>query len=805
MGEVYKARDTRLDRIVAIKILPELLAADPQFRERFDREARTISQLDHQHICPLYDVGAQDGMAFLVMQCLEGETLAARLARSRIALPDAITIGTQIAEALDCAHRAGIVHRDLKPGNIFLTTTGAGSTASAQAKLLDFGLAKIGVAAGGDSALTRMRSPDLTMAGTMIGTVQYMAPEQIEGRKTDARTDMFAFGLVLFEMIAGRKAFEADTQGSLMVAVLSQEPRHLSSLAPDAPAWLEQLVGRCLAKNPDERWPSMAAIRHELQVRSSSSSDSGALAPRGETPAGSSRRPVWIGAALVAAALAAAILIVGWRRAAPLAPLGAPKASLAVLPLRSIEEPGGDTTHIGVGIADAILTRLANVRSIRVRPTSAIVAFEGGSIDPVAAGRRLQVDHVLAGTIRRVEDSYRFTLQLVRTSDGVLVWGRQIDISRRSLFGIEDQVSAEVAGALQLELSSGERARLSQRYTQNPDAYAEYLQGRALLANYSDSNMRQAIEHFERALHIDPDYVLAVAGMATAAGISSVRFAYDLRQATEWGRRAEDYARKALRQDASLGEVHLALASAAGTLYRNFDWPTVIQEADAALAQNPNLDLAHSALARAFYHLGQLDWSDLESARAEETSGGSNNVEVSRVHLYNKFLSGGFDEARRMSEALLTRTDVAVVHQYLGLASFYGGDHAKGEQVLRAVRRPDGSADPRSLASLAGILAANGQRDEAARTVGAVLDSGYMDHHVAFAVGVASSQLGRPAEGVKWLRTAAETGFPCYPWIVRDPLLDPIRSDPGFQAFVTELRADYDRARTRYQSASRTP
>ena len=357
-------------------------------------------------------------------------------------------------------------------------------------------------------------------------------------------------------------------------------------------------------------------------------------------------------------------------------------------------------------------------------------------------------------------------------------------------------MSAEVAGALQLELSSGERARLSQRYTQNPDAYAEYLQGRALLANYSDSNMRQAIEHFERALQIDPDYVLAVAGMATAAGISSVRFAYDLRQATEWGRRAEDYARKALRQDAALGEVHLALASAAGTLYRNFDWPTVIQEADAALAQNPNLDLAHSALARAFYHLGQLDWSELESARAEEAGGGSNNVEVSRVHLYNKFLTGGFDEARRLAEALLTRTDVAVVHQYLGLASFYGGDRARGEQVLRAVRRPDGSADPRSLASLAGILAANGQRDEAARTVRAVLDSGYMDHHVAFAVGVASSQLGRAAEGVKWLRTAAETGFPCYPWIVRDPLLDPIRSDPGFQAFLTELRADYDRTRT---------
>jgi TolB-like protein len=446
MGEVYKARDTRLDRTVAIKILPKLLAADPQFRERFDREARTISQLDHPHICPLYDVGAQDGMAFLVMQCLDGETLANRLARSRLPLADALTIGSEIAAALDCAHRAGIVHRDLKPGNIFLMTPGAGSTAMPQTKLLDFGLAKTGVAADGESALTRMRSPDLTRAGTMIGTVQYMAPEQIEGGKTDARTDIFAFGLVLFEMIAGRRAFEADTQASLMVAVLSQEPRRLSSLVPGAPAWLEQLVGRCLARNPEERWASMAAVRDELQLRSVSSA-SGSLARRSGTPSGSWRRPVGVGAALVAA-LATAILIVGWRRGAPLAPMAAPKASLAVLPLRPIEELGGEGAHIGVGIADAILTKLANVRSIRVRPTSAIVAFEGGSIDPVAAGRQLQVDHVLAGTIRRVEDSYRFNLQLVRTSDGVLVWGRQIDISRRGLFGIEDQVSAEVADRL---------------------------------------------------------------------------------------------------------------------------------------------------------------------------------------------------------------------------------------------------------------------------------------------------------------------------------------------------------------------
>ena len=343
------------------------------------------------------------------------------------------------------------------------------------------------------------------------------------------------------------------------------------------------------------------------------------------------------------------------------APEAVQKASLAVLPIRSIDSAETGGAHFGVGIADAIVTRLANVHSIRVRPTSAIVSLEGRTIDAVAVAHQLQVDHVLTGTVRRAGNAYRFNLQLIRATDDVLVWGRQIDVNERSLFTIEDQVSAEVVAALQLQISSTEQARLNPRSTQNPDAYGEYLQGRALLANYSDSNLRQAMNHFERALQIDANYPLAEAGLAMAAGTFSVRFAYE-QQAADWGRRAEQHASRALKQDANLAEAHLALASAAGTLYRNFDWPTVIREAQVALTLNPNLDLAHSALARAFYHVGLLDWSEAESQRAAETSGGT-NVEVSRVHLYNQLLGGHFDEARRMAEALDKTTNAPVIRQ----------------------------------------------------------------------------------------------------------------------------------------------
>jgi TolB-like protein len=484
------------------------------------------------------------------------------------------------------------------------------------------------------------------------------------------------------------------------------------------------------------------------------------------------------------------------------APGAMQRASLAVLPLRIVDSPDAEAAHLGVGIADAIVTRLANVQSIRVRPTSAIASLEGRAIDPVAVAQQLQVDHVLTGTMRRDSDAYRFNLQLIRAADAVLVWGRQIDVGQRALFTIEDQVTTEVVAALQLEMSSSERARLARSSAQNPVAYDEYLQGRALLANYSDSNLREAMNHFDRALEIEPNYGLAHAGLAMAAGTFSVRFAYE-QQAADWGRRAEQYAARAMKEDANLAEAHLALASAAGTIYRDFDWSTVIREAQRALALNPNLDEAHSLLARALYHMGLLDLSEAESQRALETSGGT-NVDVSRVYLYARLLGGHFDEAREMAETLTKRTNAPVIGQYLGLAFFYLGDRGRAQEVLANVRRPDGNVDTRSQASLAGVLAANGRRDEAERTIRAVLDSGYMDHHVAYALGAAYAQLGRPADAVKWLRSAADTGFSSYPWMQRDTLLDPIRSDSAFQGLLTVLRADYDRARALYGTLAST-
>ncbi len=267
MGEVYRARDTRLDRSVAVKVLPALLSSDPQFRERFDREARAISQLAHPNICTLYDVGEHEGTPFLVMELLAGETLEARLASGPLPTEPALAIAVNVLTALDAAHRAGIVHRDLKPGNIFLVR-GANPSAQPIAKLLDFGLAKsrvAAVAAGGLSTAPTTPPASMTTAGAILGTLQYMAPEQIDGVEADSRTDLFAFGCVLFEMLTGRKAFEGKTRASLLGAILKDVPPPVSQFAPAIPPGLDRLVQTCLAKEPDDRWQTARDVLRELK------------------------------------------------------------------------------------------------------------------------------------------------------------------------------------------------------------------------------------------------------------------------------------------------------------------------------------------------------------------------------------------------------------------------------------------------------------------------------------------------------------------------------------------------------------
>ena len=519
----------------------------------------------------------------------------------------------------------------------------------------------------------------------------------------------------------------------------------------------------------------------------------GPAQPTVERPVRQLRRMLlWgAGAALIIAGAAA-----GWltqRQTSPESSNGArhpTEARLAVMPLRILGDSRADIAYLGVGIADAITTRLANTRQITVRPTSAVLPFNDAQSDTAHVATSLNVQHLLIGTIQTAEDVYRISLQLVR-ADGVAIWGRSYDEPRTSLLELQDDVAEQVAVALRIELSPPERARLHVRYTDNPQAYDLYLRGRSLLVNYTEATMREAIRHFEQALALDPDYALAAAGIATASAWFSVRYAHDA-EAMEWGKRAEEAAHQALEKDPALADAHLAIASAAGTTYRGFDWHTVLERTSTALALDPSADLAHLARMRVYYHLGLFDEARREGRLAQAINATA-SVEYSRLEVALRLFDGDFAAAAAEAAALLSRSDIPAVRHYLGLARYYVGDTAGAREMLGSMSRR-GRPDTRSQAALASIEAAAGMRDEARGRIRIVVSAPDMDHHVAYHLGASFAQLGEVDASMKWLTQAADTGFPCYPWFARDPLLDPLRRRPAFEDLLAQLRLAHQEA-----------
>ena len=496
------------------------------------------------------------------------------------------------------------------------------------------------------------------------------------------------------------------------------------------------------------------------------------------------RRIFGWGAALFVVIVAAAVVWVAQQRnQAAIFQSARPGTAtqLAVLPLRVLAGSGGqDSSYIGIGIADAITTRLANIQQIGLRPTSAVLPYKDAQSDPVRVAAALGVQYLLLGTVQPAERAYRFSVQLVR-ADGVAVWGRTYDEPSGGLLQVQAHLAEQVALALRVELSPPERARLHVRYTQNPAAYDLYLRGRVLLVNYTEANMREALAYFEQALALDERYALARAGLATGAAWFSVRYAYE-DEALAWGKRADREARRALEQDPSLADARLAIASAAGTLYGGFDWKAVLDGTAAALALDPSLDLAHVVRMRAFYHLGLFELAREEGQLARALNP-SPSVETARLEVASQLFAGQYAIAARHATELLKQTDAPAIRQYLGLARYYMGDVAGAREMLASAMRGS-QPDVRAQASLASIEAAAGMRDQALARATAVARGSYMDHHVAYSLGAAFAQLGQTSESIAWLQRAVDTGFPCYPWFERDTLLDPIRQARGFQRLL---------------------
>lgn len=473
--------------------------------------------------------------------------------------------------------------------------------------------------------------------------------------------------------------------------------------------------------------------------------------------------------------------------------------SLAVLPFASLAAESRNEA-LELGMTDTLITKLTAIQQIRVRPTSAVRKYTEHEQDPFAAGRELRVDAVLDGSIQKSGDRIRVTVRLWNVKDGSPLWAGQFDEKFTDIFSVQDAVSEKVITALKIQMTAAERARVYRRYTENVAAYELYMRGRWHLSRYTSDGTLAAVEAFEGALRLDPNDALAHAGLALASAQMHLRFAREA-EAKRWSERAKQEAHRALELDPNLAEAHLALAA----IYRHteFDWERTIEESRRALELNPNLDLPHFYRAVAFYHLGLLELVDRE-IQAGIAINPENQVEPLRTRGVTALLSGRYAEAVPLLEEVEWLSDRPLSDSWLAQAYYYSGERARAERILETLNRSSSaSAASRAQATLASFLAARGERAQAKKRLRAVAARAYMDHHVAHSLGAAYAQLGQPGEALRWLRQAVDTGFPCYPWYARDPLLQPLRGDPKFRQLMEDLQKSYEAAKAHYAPAGR--
>jgi serine/threonine-protein kinase len=600
MGVVYKAEDKKLGRLVALKFLPEGSSKNNSALERFQREARAASALNHPHICTIYDIDEYEGQPYIAMEFLEGQTLRERIDSKPLSTEELLNFAIGIADALDAAHAKGIVHRDIKPANIFLTNNG-------QCKVLDFGLAKL-VSTPGSSADMASASSDATAAeqltspGTAIGTISYMSPEQTRGEELDARSDIFSFGAVLYEMATGRRAFHGTTTAVIHDAILNRTPMSPASMHSQVPPELADVILKALEKRRNTRYQAASEIRSDL-LRLKRHIDSGRI-PSPVHGTGRSHRfvkPIIAAAAVILLAVAAASYLLVDR--------GAPDIdSIAVLPFTN-DASAADAEYLSDGISESIINSLSQLANLRVTARSLAFRYKGKDIDPRKAGQELNVRVVLTGRVVQRGNSLIVQTELVDVNSGSQLWGQQYNRDVTELLTVQEDIASEISTRLQSRFTGEDLKRMTKRFTQDTEAYQLYLRGRYNWNKGTIEGFEKAIEYFQQATAKDPKYGLAYAGLADS----------NLSLGTYWVEaitEAKAAAITALEIDDSLAEAHVAVGNI--KLLLDWDWAAADREFKRAIQLAPNLALAHNQYGMYLVAMGRLDEAIASGERALE-------------------------------------------------------------------------------------------------------------------------------------------------------------------------------------------
>jgi len=762
MGLVYRAHDEQLDRDVALKVLPASIFADPAARARLLREARTASKLNHPNVCTIHEVGEADGQAYIAMELVEGQPLSERVASGQLPVEQALRYGSQIADALAHAHERGVVHRDLKSLNVMITPEG-------RAKVLDFGLAKK-VREEQLEEATRSQA-SLTAEGAVMGTLAYMAPEQLRGQPADTRSDVWALGVVLHEMLAGQRPFQGASGYELSAAILTKPPGPLPGTVPVA---VRAVVERCLAKEPGERYQRASEVRAALEAI-----QTGAVAPWVGLRYALRRRPAVAVTAAVVLLLAGIVgLNVGGVRER-LFGVGPPKIeSIAVLPLENLSgDPEQD--YFADGTPEALITDLAKLSGLRrVIARSSVMRYRGTEKPLPEIARELRVDAVVTGAVLRSGNRVRITAQLINPATEEQLWAERYERDLRDVLTLQNEIVSAIARQIELALSPAEATRLARARPVNPEAYELYLQGRFHSDKRTPEGLKKGLEYFQAALDADPGYALGYVGLADAYRTLG---SYGTMPPIKVYPRAKAALAKALEIDDTLAEAHNSLAN---SHYDDFDWQAAEREFQRALELNLNYSTAHHQYAVYLGASGRHEEAIKRIKRARELDPLSPVIRGAELGIL--FHARKYDETIQEGERALDLKP-PFIWFHVGAAYIEKGMLAEG--VARFEQEAAVSPTPTVKARLGYAYARAGRRAEAVKIVRELEELSKRQYVPSYEIALVYAGLGDKTESLAWLERAYENkeGIMWLHFLKVSPCFDGVRDDPRLQVLLRRM------------------